>query len=150
LNVTAQNGRAGEPGAQGPTFREHIIAEAVRRPELRAQVAEILANLRKMAAKPMWTEANKPGPSGVGLYWRVWRIEDRPDGFEVLCASCAPTGVVEQLRRDVRPARERDFLYIRTLPPVCARCGWTNEAVMAARVKAHAAEIAWREGGKRG
>lgn len=155
-------GNQNSPGwhhPQGLTFIEHLRAEALRRPEIRAFVAEILADLREWDTYPLWAqyldehrnlsgrEIHKTGVSEVGLYWRVWRIEDRPDGFEALCWRCAPLGEVEQLIQDVRPAHARDFMYLESLPPTCARCGWRNDAVHAARDKAHAAERAWRAKG---
>ena len=53
-------------------------------------------------------------------------------------------GEVAQLRANVRPARASDFMYLDTLAPVCARCRWTNDAVMAERERRHAEERGYR------
>jgi hypothetical protein len=108
------------------TFAERLRDEALRRPEIRGVVSELL-RLRGAATRAsLWPESSEPGVSPIGLYWRLWRIEDQAAGFEVLCHRCAPTGEVEQRKRSVRPARLTDFQYASSNEPVCVRCGWRS------------------------
>lgn len=138
-----RDSRADEPDPQ-ESFEDSLRREGLEKPARREHIAGLLAAIREFDRLPVWPADIEPGESEIGLYWHVWRNQKRADGFEVLCGCSAPTSVVLQLKRNIRPARERDFMYLDTLPPRCAKCGWTNHEVMARREVAHAAERAWR------